>query len=198
MTRAQILEIFHRYDKNGDMSLNKKELIKLLKHFKCELSEADAELLVRRFDKDGDGELDLDEFLGYVEEELQLLTADTLEGTSLSAVGNTNELGESRGRSVASAAAAVVTAAKDTSLRKRGSSVGASPRRSEAVVGSRTGETSKSATIASSYRKSSSSSLERTKDAFAGTESRSLTRESIEESLRRQLLIEKKLGKKYY
>eukprot|EP00981_Chlorochromonas_danica_P013310 scaffold6125_cov262-Ochromonas_danica.AAC.2 len=70
LTKKQILSHFHRADVNGNGRLNEKEFIRLLKAFHVTLPIKDVQILMNRFDLDGDGEIDLQEFYGFIQEEM--------------------------------------------------------------------------------------------------------------------------------
>mmetsp|Transcript_12441 Transcript_12441/g.20216 ORF Transcript_12441/g.20216 Transcript_12441/m.20216 type:complete len:712 (-) Transcript_12441:555-2690(-) len=57
-------------DKNGNGILSRKEFAKLLKSFSIKMSDMEIDLLIDRFDKDGDGELDLAEFTAFINAEV--------------------------------------------------------------------------------------------------------------------------------
>lgn len=64
-------------DRNGNGILSRKEFSKLLKSFSIKLSDMEVGLLVDRFDKDGDGELDLAEFTAFIDSEINAKMGDT-------------------------------------------------------------------------------------------------------------------------
>ena len=70
LTKAQVTAKFRQGDKNGDGRLNKKEFKRLLGSFSIKLSDADIDILIDRFDRDGDGDLDLYEFADFVKREM--------------------------------------------------------------------------------------------------------------------------------
>jgi hypothetical protein len=57
-------------DRNGNGILSRKEFARLLKSFSIKLSDMEIDLLIDRFDKDGDGELDLAEFTAFINAEV--------------------------------------------------------------------------------------------------------------------------------
>ena len=77
MTEATIKQKFHMADINGDGRLNPKEFMKLLKSFGMDLSPADVEILIARFDVDNDGDIDLNEFRAFIESEQKNLSDAT-------------------------------------------------------------------------------------------------------------------------
>lgn len=69
MTMAQIKEKFHQADLNGNGRLSPKEFKLVLKAFGIEIPERDMNILIERFDMDNDGEIDMHEFLAFIESE---------------------------------------------------------------------------------------------------------------------------------
>ena len=65
LTETQIRERFHQADTNGNGRLTPKEFKKLLHKFGIEMTEENLQILISRFDVDGDGEIDLNEFRKY-------------------------------------------------------------------------------------------------------------------------------------
>lgn len=84
MTEAAIKTKFHLADVNGDGRLNPKEFKKLLKSFGMEMSVADIEILIDRFDLDNDGDIDLHEFRAFIESEQKNLFETENAGASKS------------------------------------------------------------------------------------------------------------------
>lgn len=70
LTNRQIKSKFQCADKNGNGVLTRREFAKLLKSFSIKLSDMEIDLLIDRFDKDGDGELDLNEFTAFINSEV--------------------------------------------------------------------------------------------------------------------------------
>lgn len=66
---AQIRDRFHRADRNGNGQLTAKELQLVLQSFGMNVSDDDMQILADRFDLDGDGDLDLEEFIAFVHSE---------------------------------------------------------------------------------------------------------------------------------
>jgi len=83
-SRMQPKEIrfkFNEADKSGDGRLNKYEFCKFLKAFGVGATKHEVDVMMYRFDIDGDGELDLTEFQTFLENELMILqNADALKG----------------------------------------------------------------------------------------------------------------------
>lgn len=78
MTESQIRERFHAADKNGDGQLNPKEFKRMLQSFDMQLDDQAVQLLIDRFDVDGDGDIDLNEFRTFIEAEVARLQGSTL------------------------------------------------------------------------------------------------------------------------
>ena len=70
LSANQIEYKFRKADTNGNGRLSRKEFMKLLISFNLKMSDADTDLLMERFDVDGDGELDLAEFKKFVVQEI--------------------------------------------------------------------------------------------------------------------------------
>lgn len=66
---AQIRDRFHRADRNGNGQLTAKELQLVLQSFGMNVSDDDMQILADRFDSDGDGDLDMEEFIAFVHSE---------------------------------------------------------------------------------------------------------------------------------
>ena len=66
LTEQQIKAKFHACDTNGNGKLDKKEFQKLLKKFGVDMGEFEQNLMMEKFDSDGDGYLDIDEFREYL------------------------------------------------------------------------------------------------------------------------------------
>jgi len=81
MTETDIKNKFHLADINGDGRLNPREFKKLLKAFGMEMNPADVEILIDRFDLDGDGDIDLPEFRAFIESEQKNLFEAESAGT---------------------------------------------------------------------------------------------------------------------
>lgn len=69
LTIAQIRDRFHRADRNGNGQLAAKELQLVLRSFGMDVSDDDMQILADRFDLDGDGDLDMEEFIAFVHSE---------------------------------------------------------------------------------------------------------------------------------
>lgn len=63
-------EAFRMMDKDGSGSLTGEELGKMFKTMDEEMTDAQLQIIVNDMDKDGDGEIDLEEFLSYMDEML--------------------------------------------------------------------------------------------------------------------------------
>jgi Ca2+-binding EF-hand superfamily protein len=70
MSKRQIEIKFRHADTSGNGLLNEREFKKLLLSFGIKLSASDQDLLLRRFDVDGDGELDLREFVEFINKDI--------------------------------------------------------------------------------------------------------------------------------
>lgn len=66
LSEQQIKAKFHSCDTNGNGKLDHKEFLKLLKKFGIEISEFEQNLIMEKFDADGDGYLDIDEFREFL------------------------------------------------------------------------------------------------------------------------------------
>ena len=80
LSKRQIEEKFRLADTSGNGRLNEREFKRLLLSFGIKLSATDQDLLLRRFDVDGDGELDLREFVEFINKDIngiQLNQQDT-------------------------------------------------------------------------------------------------------------------------
>ncbi len=76
---------------NGNGRLNKREFQKLLASFNIKLNNTDLDLLVDRFDVDGDGELDLNEFVDFIKKDINVhsdIKISTPFGTAASATNS--------------------------------------------------------------------------------------------------------------
>jgi Ca2+-binding EF-hand superfamily protein len=73
LTDKQILDLFYKFDKNGDNHLNDKEFNKLLSSMNIILNDTDRSLLMNRFDNDGDGRINLSEFRQFIDNETKKL-----------------------------------------------------------------------------------------------------------------------------
>lgn len=63
---AEILQaLFKEVDINGDGYLTPDELIKLEASFNVTISQSEAEEIINRYDSNGDGRMDQDEFILY-------------------------------------------------------------------------------------------------------------------------------------
>lgn len=69
LTIAQIRDRFHRADRNGNGQLAAKELQLVLRSFGMDVSDDDMQIMADRFDLDGDGDLDMEEFIAFVHSE---------------------------------------------------------------------------------------------------------------------------------
>lgn len=83
LTKNQIRSRFHDADMNGNGTLSPKEFKRVLKSFEMELPDAEIEILMERFDVDGDGDIDIDEFFAFIESEQKSFGGDQ-EGTTQS------------------------------------------------------------------------------------------------------------------
>lgn len=86
MTKAQVRTKFRKGDVNGDGKLGKKEFKRLLASFSIKLSDSDVDILIDRFDRDGDGDLDLYEFADFVDKEMSVNAVTTASKVSSSIV----------------------------------------------------------------------------------------------------------------
>jgi calcium-binding protein CML len=66
LTEQQIKAKFHACDTNGNGKLDSREFQKLLKKLSIEMGEFEQNLMMEKFDSDGDGYLDIDEFREYL------------------------------------------------------------------------------------------------------------------------------------
>jgi Ca2+-binding EF-hand superfamily protein len=73
----QIRQKFHAADISGDGKLSPKEFAKFLKSFGVEVTAAERQALMDRFDVDGDGTLDLGEFQDFIVSEMMALNAES-------------------------------------------------------------------------------------------------------------------------
>ena len=69
LSNQTIREKFHYFDKNGNGTLTPKEFRALLRSFGMELGEIEVQTMIDRFDDDGDGEINMNEFFKFVSEE---------------------------------------------------------------------------------------------------------------------------------
>jgi hypothetical protein len=60
---VEITTAFNRYDSDSSGKITKSELMQLLNSLGLDIQETDLHLILRRFDKDRDGEISLKEFL---------------------------------------------------------------------------------------------------------------------------------------
>ena len=67
---------FHQFDINGDGRLNHKEFKNLLINFGIKMSDSEQDILMNKFDKDEDGDIDIYEFFLFVENEKNNLHLD--------------------------------------------------------------------------------------------------------------------------
>lgn len=77
MTHKQIISTFHRVDLNGDGLLSPREFRKLLNSFSIEMSELEFERLMVKFDSNGDGNIDLHEFMDFMHAEEKIFLSST-------------------------------------------------------------------------------------------------------------------------
>lgn len=70
LSKREIETKFRLADTSGNGRLSEREFKKLLMSFGIKLSAIDQDLLVRRFDVDGDGELDLREFQEFIDKDI--------------------------------------------------------------------------------------------------------------------------------
>ena len=68
-SKEELMARFHLADMNGDGKLSVREFKKLLRMFQITLSDQMVEVLMKRFDRDANGTLDLEEYLHFIEEE---------------------------------------------------------------------------------------------------------------------------------
>jgi Ca2+-binding EF-hand superfamily protein len=73
----QIRQKFHAADISGDGKLSPKEFAKYLTSFGVEVTAAEQQALMDRFDVDGDGTLDLGEFQDFIVSEMMALNAES-------------------------------------------------------------------------------------------------------------------------
>ena len=73
LTSAQVKSKFLAFDNNGDGVLSKKEFQKLLKNLGISVDDDAVDLIISRFDKDGDGHIDMYEFKDFIENEVRQL-----------------------------------------------------------------------------------------------------------------------------
>lgn len=94
MTYEQMRTKFRRADINGNGYLTKKEFKKLLIGMGIQLSDNEIDILVSRFDKDGDGELNLQEFMQYIKEEsgedIPMISTRTTAAATTTSLGGTD------------------------------------------------------------------------------------------------------------
>lgn len=76
LTDAQILSKFHAADTTGDGNLQPKEFHKFLKGLGIEISDTERDTLINRFDSDGDGDLNYNEFMDFINQEKKKLLQD--------------------------------------------------------------------------------------------------------------------------
>jgi hypothetical protein len=91
LSANQIEFKFRKADTNGNGRLSRKEFTKLLAIFNLKMPDADVDLLMERFDVDGDGELDLAEFKTFVEREINSKSFDA-DGESTNATRSAPEM----------------------------------------------------------------------------------------------------------
>ena len=60
---AELKQVFAQYDENQDGRISTEELLKLTKFLGETASEEDVLFVIKSFDTDGDGALDVDEYL---------------------------------------------------------------------------------------------------------------------------------------
>lgn len=92
MTNKQIELKFRQCDTSGNGKLNYKEFKKVLASFQIKLSDSDTELLMNRFDSDGDGSLDLFEFTHFIQEEIEARNKGTEGQKTTSTPASTSDL----------------------------------------------------------------------------------------------------------
>jgi len=96
MSEVQIREKFFLADTGGNGTLNPKEFKKLLKSFGIELTASEQDTLTQQFDVDGDGELDMNEFLNFIHSELAKLEGEGTGGGGGSPLPSPSYSGKSR------------------------------------------------------------------------------------------------------
>lgn len=64
--------------------MNRKEFSKLLKEFQLYLLDEEIDLIIDRFDKDGDGYIDIYEFKDFIDEEVNKLNQTISKGPETS------------------------------------------------------------------------------------------------------------------
>jgi len=67
LTEVQIASKFHHFDSNGNGTLTPKELGKLISSLGIVMTDLEQQVLISKFDIDGDGEIDVGEFRQFVE-----------------------------------------------------------------------------------------------------------------------------------
>lgn len=102
LTMNHIQQLFHQADTNGNGRLSYKEFAKLLvKSFGMELSKEQLEIMINHFDVDDDGEIDLYEFIDFIESEQHSFGGGT--GGTGGGQTSTSALGDSSGSKAARA-----------------------------------------------------------------------------------------------
>eukprot|EP01126_Amoeba_proteus_P050154 TRINITY_DN5904_c0_g1_i1.p1 TRINITY_DN5904_c0_g1~~TRINITY_DN5904_c0_g1_i1.p1 ORF type:complete len:127 (-),score=31.14 TRINITY_DN5904_c0_g1_i1:239-619(-) len=64
--REELREAFYMFDKNRDGSISVTELSHVLKNLNQAASDAEINEMIRQVDKDGDGEIDFEEFVSMM------------------------------------------------------------------------------------------------------------------------------------
>ena len=67
LTETQVASKFHHFDSNGNGTLTPKELGKLIASLGIVMSDMEQQVLISKFDVDGDGEIDIKELRAFIE-----------------------------------------------------------------------------------------------------------------------------------
>eukprot|EP01041_Mallomonas_annulata_P007509 gene7509-15367_t len=201
-SKSQILEIFYTHDRNGDGSLSKKELFKVLKDLKYDISDTDLEILIRKFDLNGDGELDIDEFMEFIQKELDSSVSNSFSNSvsnSVTGPATATALQSSDAMAVEGVASYNALSQSQSTILDRRRSADVFMEENRNMNGSNNGSrgidvSASSGTFSSPYKgkgnsQSQSQQLERTEDLYEGF---------LREASISQFKTERLLGKKYY